>query len=89
MYVKQRRSNLEQFNQRLVNAEHLKINHCKQLYLTNAAKLDAMSPLKVLTRGYALVQNSESEIIRSVKQVNPGDKLCVALSDGSIRVTAE
>ena len=89
MYVKQRRSNLEQFNQRLVNAEHLKINHCKQLYLTNTAKLDAMSPLKVLTRGYALVQNSESEIIRSVKQVNPGDKLCVALSDGSIRVTAE
>ena len=89
MYVKQRRSNLEQLNQRLVNAEHLKINHCKQLYLTNTAKLDAMSPLKVLTRGYALVQNSESEIIRSVKQVNPGDKLCVALSDGSIRVTAE
>lgn len=89
MYVKQRRSNLEQLNQRLVNAEHLKINHCKQLYLTNTAKLDAMSPLKVLTRGYALVQNSEREIIRSVKQVNPGDKLCVALSDGSIRVTAE
>lgn len=89
MYVKQRRSNLEQLNQRLVNAEHLKINHCKQLYLTNTAKLDAMSPLKVLTRGYALVQNSESEIIRSVKQVNPGDKLCVALSDGSLRVTAE
>ena len=89
MYVKQRRSNLEQLNQRLVNAEHLKINHCKQLYLTNTAKLDAMSPLKVLTRGYALVQNSKSEIIRSVKQVNPGDKLCVALSDGSIRVTAE
>lgn len=89
MYVKQRRSNLEQLNQRLVNAEHLKINHCKQLYLTNTAKLDAMSPLKVLTRGYALVQNSKSEIIRSVKQVNPGDKLCVALSDGSLRVTAE
>lgn len=89
MYVKQRRSNLEQLNQRLVNAEHLKINHCKQLYLTNTAKLDAMSPLKVLTRGYALVQNSKSEIIRSVKQVNPGDKLCVALSDGSIRVTAD
>lgn len=89
MYVKQRRSNLEQLNQRLVNAEHLKINHCKQLYLTNTAKLDAMSPLKVLTRGYAFVQNSKSEIIRSVKQVNPGDKLCVALSDGSLRVTAE
>lgn len=89
MYVKHRRTALEQLEKRLVNAEQLTINRCKQRYLTNTAKLDAMSPLKVLTRGYALVEDESNRIIRSVQQVRPNDKLNITLSDGSLHVTTD
>ena len=89
MYVKHRRTALEQLEKRLVNAEQLSINRCKQRYLTNTAKLDSMSPLKVLTRGYALVEDESNRIIRSVQQVRPNDKLNITLSDGSLHVTTD
>ena len=89
MYVKHRRIALEQLNKRLINAECMMINRCKQRYLTNTAKLDAMSLLRVLTRGYALVQDNEAGIVRSVNQVTCGDILSVILSDGTITVTAD
>ncbi len=48
-----------------------------------AARLDALSPLGVLTRGYSVVQK-EGEVIRSVKQVKAGDDLAVRVTDGRI-----
>ena len=48
------------------------------------AKLDAMSPLKVLTRGYAMAQNEKQDIIRSVNQVSANDKLRISVIDGVI-----
>ena len=56
----------------------------KQRYIAMTAKLDAMSPLKVLTRGYAMVQGGEGEVLRSVDQVHPGDKIMISVSDGEI-----
>ena len=43
-----------------------------------------MSPLKVLTRGYALVRTAEGEVLRSVRQVNPEDRIVVSLSAGTL-----
>ena len=47
-----------------------------------AAALDAMSPLKVLGRGYALAQTANGKVATSVDEVEPGGKLSVRLSDG-------
>lgn len=49
-----------------------------------ASALDAMSPLKVLGRGYALVRNEAGGLIKSTQAVSPGDRLEVRVSDGSI-----
>ena len=49
-----------------------------------AAKLDAMSPLKVLTRGYAVASDENGRIIRSAGDVRPGDPITVRVSDGYI-----
>ena len=49
-----------------------------------ASKLDAMSPLKVLSRGYALVQTEDNTLIRTVKQTGVGERIRVNLSDGSL-----
>ena len=48
------------------------------------AKLDAMSPLKVLTRGYAMAQTEEGDVLRSVNQVNAGDQIKITVSDGTL-----
>lgn len=49
-----------------------------------AAALDAMSPLKVLGRGYAIAQREDGKALLSTADVSPGDKLKLTLSDGSV-----
>lgn len=48
-----------------------------------AAKLDALSPLAVLTRGYAIASGTDGSAIRSVKSVAPGDRVKLRFADGS------
>ena len=81
-YLEQRRKTLEMVKNRMISAQMQGINQKKQRYIANVSKLDAMSPLKVLTRGYAMAQTNDGEVIKSVKQINPGDSIRVAISDG-------
>lgn len=84
-YIHQRRKTLELLYSRLIASESRQINKRKQIYIGLTAKLDAMSPLKVLTRGYAMTQLSDGTIVRSVSQVNKEDKVTISLSDGAIK----
>ena len=59
----------------------------KQRYIQNVAKLDAMSPLKVLTRGYAMAENETGALVRSIRQVETGDKLNIRFGDGVLHTT--
>ncbi|WP_318978592.1 exodeoxyribonuclease VII large subunit [Effusibacillus dendaii] len=48
-------------------------------------KLDAYSPLHILKRGYTLTYESERhELVRSVRQIQPGDRVTVKFSDGAL-----
>ena len=53
----------------------------KEKYIKLVSKLDALSPLKTLTRGYSIVE-SENKIIKSVKELKTGDKIQIRLKDG-------
>ena len=46
--------------------------------------LQALSPKRLLERGFALVHRSDGQLLRSIRQVNPGDALQVVLVDGRI-----
>ena len=83
-YLLQRRKSLEILQNRLISAENQNIHRAKQRFIGQTAKLDAMSPLKVLTRGYAMAQDESGDLIRSVGQVAVGEKITVSLSDGTI-----
>ncbi|MBQ3225457.1 MAG: exodeoxyribonuclease VII large subunit, partial [Clostridia bacterium] len=48
------------------------------------AKLDSLSPLKVLTRGYAYASTEDGTNLSSVHQVTDGDAILVRLSDGTL-----
>ncbi len=86
-YLQQRRKSLEMLHNRLISAENLQLSRKKQRYIAMTAKLDAMSPLKVLTRGYAMAQKEDAQIIRSVADVTPGDTVRVSLADGAFTAT--
>lgn len=48
-------------------------------------QLDALSPLKIMARGYSLVYDEEeANIIRSINEVQPGDRVKVRLTDGML-----
>lgn len=86
-YLEQRKQSLEHLKSRLIGAQMQQIQRKKQRYIGNAAKLDAMSPLKVLTRGYSIVSADDGTIVRSVHQTAPGREVQIMLSDGSVRAT--
>ena len=86
-YLQQRQKSLQMLQNRLVAAENQCISRNNQRYIALTAKLDAMSPLKVLTRGYAMAQTEGGEVVRSVSQVSPGDQINVSFSDGSLLAT--
>lgn len=47
------------------------------------AKLDGLSPLGTLSRGYSVAKDEKGDIIRSVKQIKSGDRVSVKVADGS------
>lgn len=86
-YLNQRRQALELIKNRMIAVQNQSIHRKKQRYIMAVSKLDAMSPLKVLTRGYAMAQNGAGTVVRSVRQVTAGDQLMVSVSDGTIQAT--
>lgn len=86
-YITLRRQSFTLLKNRLVAAEDNLVNRYKKRFLFTTAKLDAMSPLKVLTRGYATVSNADGILVRSVKQIKSGDKITLQVSDGMVGAT--
>lgn len=86
-YLSQRRNALALKSTRLLAAHKQALHLRKQRFITLTAKLDAMSPLKVLTRGYAMVQAQDGSLIRSVQQVTAGQEIQIQVSDGQLTAT--
>ncbi len=52
-------------------------------------RLEAVSPVSTLQRGYAIVKKKEGPIVRSVSDVNEGEELEIHVADGDFDVTVE
>ena len=89
-YVEDRRSALSALSVRLGAASAAKMAAGRAAYAAAAAKLDALSPLKVLGRGYAIaVRKSDGTIIKSAADTVPGDRLKIRLKDDEINCTVD
>ncbi|MBR4971632.1 MAG: exodeoxyribonuclease VII large subunit [Oscillospiraceae bacterium] len=86
-YLQQRKKTLELLQNRLIAAQNMQLSRKNQRYIAMTAKLDAMSPLKVLTRGYAMAQKENEDVIRSVADIAQGDTVRVSLADGAFTAT--
>lgn len=83
-YLHQRRKSLELLKNRMVSSQSKVLSLKRNQFIALTSKLDAMSPLKVLTRGYAMAERNDGTLIRSVTQAKPGDDVSVIFTDGHL-----
>ena len=86
-YLEQKSRGVELLKNRLISAQQNNLSRKNQRYIACVSKLDAMSPLKVLTRGYSMAQAEDGTLIRSVRQVERGERIQVFLNDGKLLAT--
>src|SRR5262249_20797348 len=76
---------LDEIDQRLQRAANVHLMREKQIIAALAARLEALSPLNVLARGYSLTQvEAQSAMVRSSNQVQPGGRLVTTVHQGRI-----
>ncbi|MDY5612869.1 exodeoxyribonuclease VII large subunit [Dysosmobacter sp.] len=88
-YVQDKRMELVHVQQRLGDLAAGQLARKRQGFAALAASLDAMSPLKVLGRGYAMAQNEAGQILKSYRDAAPGDRMSVTLGEGGLTARVE
>lgn len=83
-YLEQRRQSVLLVKNRLISVHSQNIDRKHRRFVEQTAKLDAMSPLKVLTRGYAMAQKKDGTVLRSVSQVEIADEIAITVGDGRV-----
>ncbi|PKM74084.1 MAG: exodeoxyribonuclease VII large subunit [Firmicutes bacterium HGW-Firmicutes-16] len=88
-YIDQKRLELDSTQNALLSRYERLINAKKHLYIRYAASLDALSPLKVLGRGYSIATDGDGNSVTDAESVNVGDRLNVSLSRGALKCTVD
>ena len=86
-YIDRREKDLQLLAGRLEAAHNRALESKQRRFVELTAKLDAMSPLKVLTRGYSMAQDERGAVIKSAAQVASGDHITLTVTDGTIHAT--
>lgn len=73
---------LDALTRRLENSYNLKLMSLKKLLGEATSKLDALSPLRTMARGYSIPIDNDGNVIRSSKALSSGDEFTLKLTDG-------
>ncbi len=85
--IDERRQQCDDLAAAAERAIRLKTERLEQRLIAAAASLDALSPLKVLTRGYSLTTTADGELVQSIEAVNEGEILETRVADGILKST--
>lgn len=88
-YFQERRLVLDFLCEKLGSNTSLALMKSREHFARLVASLDAMSPLKVLSRGYSIASANDGRIIKNVSDIKSGEKLDVRVSDGTIKCTVD
>lgn len=80
--VNDRRMTLAFMEEKLDTLTDRKLADLRGSFAALCGKLDSLNPLSVLSRGYAAVLNEDSGIVKSVKDVHPGERVRIRFCDG-------
>ena len=89
VYIDNRRLELDHMRERLTAAAERKNAAGRQSFVRLAAALDAMSPLRVLTRGYSIAEDERGGLIKSASQLRPGDRVRLRFAEGGADCTVD
>ena len=88
-FLQDRRMYLDYIQQKLAGAARTTLETDSRRFAQLTAKLDAMSPLKVLGRGYAMAQRADGTVLRTAQQVETGEQVQVRLGEGALYCTVD
>ena len=83
-YLEDRRQDIDHLTHRLCAGMRAVTDGEGRRFGALAASLDALSPLKVLGRGYALAQTADGTVLRSAGQVETGETVHLRLAEGGL-----
>lgn len=88
-YTEEQGMRLDYLTRRFASAAKQQLSVADRRLAATASKLDALSPLKVLGRGYGIGYAADGTVVDSVHRVQTGDDLTLQLTDGTVscRVT--
>ena len=82
VYLDNRRMDMDRARDRLLAASERQLASKRQSFVKLGAALDAMSPLRVLSRGYTVSSDREGKVLKSVRDLRTGQEISVRFSDG-------
>ena len=83
-FIKDKEIELDNLTNDMEKAIKDVVRSAEEKFSSCAGKLDALSPLKVIKRGYAVALSENGEIIRKTEDVKSGDKINLKVTDGDI-----
>ena len=82
--ISRQNQNLQQLSHRLTYLIEKQFTKQQQGFHALCTKLDGLSPLKILGRGYSITQNDQQHVITNTKQITKGDRITTQLVNGQI-----
>ena len=81
-FLDDRRMSVVSLTDRLSVAENHQLALQKARFASLAAQMQALNPLSVLSRGYSAVYSEENAVVKSVRQMHPGQSVTLRMADG-------
>ena len=88
-YLQDKRMQLDYLHQQLIAASQRQVAEKKQRFIRLTASLEAMSPLKVLSRGYSVVRAEDGTLVTDASRMRTGDRIRVQMQKGSLTACVE
>lgn len=88
-YIELKRMEAQMLRDRLLAVQERRLGNARRAFVGYAAALDALSPLKVLARGYAVANSADGRVLRSADDAIVGETIDLTLSDGALRCRVE
>lgn len=85
VFYKEKMQEIDDLYQKLSYAYKGQIIKNERRYELALQKLEKLSPLNTLKRGYSLVTTVEDKVIKSIEEVQVGDEVVITVSDGSLK----
>jgi len=80
---------LDYLTRRLGQNVYVQLNNKKNNLTLKISRLDDLSPLATMRRGYSIFRDGDRTLVRSVKNVKPGDRVEVIVWDGAVECSVK